>query len=106
MGTSIDNLDTDLDVHLTEGDDQQIAHVPSGRPETDEAVEQLEELGYEEYTRNAKYVLLRKRLPPFPEATESAFELAMSRGIDLWDVEGTGKNGRIVKRDVKNHNPD
>jgi len=35
------------------------------------------------------------------DATESALELADELGIDLEDVEGTGADGRITVRDVK-----
>lgn len=39
---------------------------------------------------------------PFADnATEGAIELAAKHGIDLADVSGTGKDGRILKRDVE-----
>jgi len=38
-----------------------------------------------------------------PDATDSARELAAERGIDLSDVEGSGKDGRITKDDVEAH---
>lgn len=31
--------------------------------------------------------------------------MAKDRGIDLADIEGSGENGRIVKRDIENHKP-
>lgn len=34
-------------------------------------------------------------------ATESAIELANEYGVDLMDVDGSGKDGRILKRDVE-----
>lgn len=34
-------------------------------------------------------------------ATEGALELAASYGLDLSDVEGTGKDGRVTKADVE-----
>jgi pyruvate/2-oxoglutarate dehydrogenase complex dihydrolipoamide acyltransferase (E2) component len=37
---------------------------------------------------------------PAPEATTAAVELAAMNDIDLADVEGTGKAGRITKADV------
>ena len=37
----------------------------------------------------------------FDMATDSAIELADEYGIDLADVDGSGKDGRILKRDVE-----
>ena len=34
-------------------------------------------------------------------ATDSAIELAKECGIDLADVDGSGKDGRILKRDIE-----
>lgn len=36
-----------------------------------------------------------------PDATPDAVKLAESKGIDLVQVTGTGKNGRILVEDVK-----
>lgn len=36
-----------------------------------------------------------------PDATPAAAELAEEEGVDLEDVEGTGKEGRITKADVE-----
>lgn len=41
--------------------------------------------------------------PTGPDATESARALATERGIDLADVTGTGKDGRITRDDVEGH---
>jgi pyruvate/2-oxoglutarate dehydrogenase complex dihydrolipoamide acyltransferase (E2) component len=35
------------------------------------------------------------------DATDAAIELALSHGIDLSNVEGTGEGGRILKSDVQ-----
>ena len=37
------------------------------------------------------------------DATDSARELAAERGIDLADVKGSGKDGRITRSDVESH---
>lgn len=36
-----------------------------------------------------------------PDATDSAQELAEEHGIDLRTIQGTGADGRILKRDVE-----
>lgn len=36
-----------------------------------------------------------------PEATEAAVELAEEKGVDLSQVEGSGKDGKIIKSDVE-----
>lgn len=38
-----------------------------------------------------------------PDATDAAKELANERGVDLADVYGTGKGGRIVHGDVEDY---
>lgn len=38
-----------------------------------------------------------------PDATEGAHQLAAERGIDLSQVEGSGKDGRITQADVEAH---
>lgn len=37
------------------------------------------------------------------DATDAALELAMDRGIDITEVEGTGQGGRVTKGDVQDH---
>lgn len=39
-------------------------------------------------------------------ASPLAKKLAEDKGIDLSDVEGSGENGRIVKRDIENYRPE
>ncbi len=39
----------------------------------------------------------------FPDATEGARERAEELGVDLHEVEGTGRDGRITKSDVETH---
>ena len=41
--------------------------------------------------------------PEGPDATEAARALAAERGVDLADVKGTGKDGRITQGDVEGH---
>jgi len=36
-----------------------------------------------------------------PNATDGALELATSEGLDITEVTGTGKGGRITKADVE-----
>ena len=36
-----------------------------------------------------------------PEATDAAVELAREHGIDLPSVEGSGKGGKILKKDIE-----
>src|SRR5690554_216741 len=38
-------------------------------------------------------------------ASPLAKKLAEDKGVDLNDVQGSGENGRIVKRDIENYNP-
>lgn len=38
-----------------------------------------------------------------PNATEGALELAAAYGLDITEVSGSGKNGRITKADVEAH---
>lgn len=38
-----------------------------------------------------------------PNASESVIEEAEKAGVDLQEVEGSGANGRILKRDVRNY---
>ena len=37
------------------------------------------------------------------EATDEARELAAERGLDLSEIEGSGKDGRVTKKDVEAH---
>lgn len=49
-------------------------------------------------------VLLRRPRATRPEgidATDTALELAREKDVDLSGVDGTGEDGRIVKKDVK-----
>jgi pyruvate/2-oxoglutarate dehydrogenase complex dihydrolipoamide acyltransferase (E2) component len=36
-----------------------------------------------------------------PDITEAAFDLAEEHGLDIHAIEGTGKDGRIVVKDVR-----
>jgi len=55
-----------------------------------------------------KFVVIEERPEPEPEpeieedvdATASAIELAKEHGIDLYAIQGSGKDGRILKVDV------
>jgi pyruvate/2-oxoglutarate dehydrogenase complex dihydrolipoamide acyltransferase (E2) component len=38
---------------------------------------------------------------PEPEASPAAVRLAAEHGLDLSDIEGTGKGGKILKSDVE-----
>jgi pyruvate/2-oxoglutarate dehydrogenase complex dihydrolipoamide acyltransferase (E2) component len=35
------------------------------------------------------------------DATDSARQLAVENAVDLWGIEGTGTDGRIIKADVQ-----
>lgn len=37
------------------------------------------------------------------EATEAAVDLALENDIDIGEVEGSGKDGRVLKSDVQSH---
>jgi len=56
---------------------------------------------------NPKYRVPLSDLPapepegPEPEATDSARELADEHGLDLREIKGTGHDGRILVRDVR-----
>lgn len=41
-----------------------------------------------------------------PRYSPAVVRIAQERGIDLNDVPGTGKNGRITRKDIKNFDPD
>lgn len=45
-----------------------------------------------------------KEYAPVIDASDGAVELAAEAGIDLSTVEGSGKDGRILKRDLKGYN--
>lgn len=42
-------------------------------------------------------------IEPMPDASPAAIDLARVHGIDLRDVEGSGKNGKVNKPDVVKH---
>lgn len=37
------------------------------------------------------------------EATEAAIDLALENDVDIGEVEGSGKDGRVLKSDVQSH---
>ncbi len=57
---------------------------------------------------NPKYRIPLSDLPelepegPEPEVTDSARELADEYGLDLLEITGTGHDGRVLVRDVRN----
>jgi hypothetical protein len=72
-----------------------------------EAVEQAKEEGVseDEATRRAREAgaAATSGEEAEPHATEGAIEAADELGVDLNEVEGTGKGGRITKADVEQH---